>query len=108
MQLQSILMPRKEICEEESLYFHRVRHTVRFDGYFNLFYIEKRKHYKSLTSLSLHFRASGYRCIHLMHDREEIAAHPLNPAVSAEYRFVYPYAESNGGVFWFSLEEDPE
>ena len=43
IKLQSILLPT-DLCSEEKVYFHvhGDGRTVDFDGYFNLFYIEKR------------------------------------------------------------------
>ena len=48
IQLQSILFPSSNVCQVEELYFHRYDQAqkgerIDFDGYFNLFYIEKRK-----------------------------------------------------------------
>ena len=47
MRLQNIRFPEPDICREEELYFHRNGEWIDFNGYFNLFYIEKRKIYKS-------------------------------------------------------------
>ena len=47
MRLQNIRFPEPDICREEELYFHRNGEWIDFNGYFNLFYIEKRKKYKS-------------------------------------------------------------
>ena len=43
MRLQNIRFPEPDICREEELYFHRNGEWIDFNGYFNLFYIEKRK-----------------------------------------------------------------
>lgn len=40
MRLQNIRLPDSEICSEEALYYHRDGKWLKFDGYFNLFYIE--------------------------------------------------------------------
>ena len=45
MRLQNIRFPEPDICREEELYFHRNGEWIDFNGYFNLFYIEKRKKY---------------------------------------------------------------
>lgn len=55
VQLQSILFPDSHVCQVEELYFHRynqIQETERidFDGYFNLFYIEKRKNTHKLKN----------------------------------------------------------
>ena len=43
MRLQNIRFPEADICREEELYFHRNGEWVDFNGYFNLFYIAKKK-----------------------------------------------------------------
>ena len=50
MRLQNIRFPEADICREEELYFHRNGEWVDFNGYFNLFYIEKRKKYTNQES----------------------------------------------------------
>ena len=66
VQLQSILFPDSHVCQVEELYFHRynqIQETERidFDGYFNLFYIEKRKKYTQIEELSLQLTLYGYK-----------------------------------------------
>ena len=51
IQLQSILMPSEEICRVSELYYHEKNGQINFDGYFNLFYIEKRKAYTNIEKL---------------------------------------------------------
>ena len=104
MQLQSILLPKQNICTEESLYFHREEGNVLFNGYFNLFYIEKRKKYTDLRTLSLHLNLQGYESITLMHDREAIGEQVLSPEEAESYDFSFPYEAYDTGVFWFSLK----
>lgn len=55
MRLQNIRFPEPDICREEELYFHRNGEWIDFNGYFNLFYIEKRKKYTNQETR----RASG-------------------------------------------------
>lgn len=43
MRLQNIQLPDSDICAEEELYFHRNGDWIDFNGYFNLFYIEKER-----------------------------------------------------------------
>ena len=105
MQLQSILLPKQNICTEESLYFHREGVDILFDGYFNLFYIGKRKKYTDLRTVELHLNLQGYESITLMHDREAIGEHKLIPEERKEYTFQFPYTDCNNGVFWFSLRQ---
>lgn len=108
MRLQTILFPDREICDVAELYYHRAENVIQFDGYFNLFYIEKRKKYTELKGLRLHIRAKGYKRISLMRDRSEIESRCLKPDREQEYSFEFPYRECNRGVFWFSLEEADE
>ncbi|MDO4265800.1 MAG: glycosyltransferase [Eubacteriales bacterium] len=108
MHLQTILKPDKQICEVEELYFHRDGKLLQADGFFNLFYIEKRKKYTALERLFLCMELKGFSKIHLMHDREEIASETLSPAEKCAYRLELPYQETERGVFWFSLEKEPE
>ena len=105
MRLQTILKPNKEICEIEELYFHREGNLIFADGFFNLFYIEKRKKYTSIERLFLCLKLRGYSIIHLMHDREEISCTELSASEEGIYRFELPYQDTEQGVFWFSLEK---
>lgn len=110
IKLQSILLP-SDLCGEEKVYFHvhGDGRTVDFDGYFNLFYIEKRKKYTSVSSILLVLKLQGYKKIVLMHDREEISTLEIdNPKVLAEYQLQYPYGNYDNGVFWFRLTKEPE
>lgn len=68
MRLQNIRLPEPEICSEETLYYHRAGTWLRFDGYFNLFYIEKWKTYTDFKSLELHLRLRDCESVRLMHD----------------------------------------
>lgn len=105
-ELQSVLVPNPSVCAEESLYYHRDGTQISFDGYFNLFYIEKRKKYTALEHLELHLELRGYSRICLMHDRTTLAEHTLTPAEQKQYVFSFPYEEVQSGVFWFALTED--
>lgn len=110
IKLQSILLPT-DLCSEEKVYYHAHEDgiTVDFDGYFNLFYIEKRKRYTSIANLLLVLRLEGYKKIALMHDREELSSLEIdNPHEITEYRLQYPYTEYDNGVFWFRLTKESE
>ena len=107
MNLQTILHPSKNICDVKELYYHTVMDMDLYDGYFNLFYIEKHKAYTFIDSLELVLRCRGYSILELMHDREVIkSAHidsgRLNEGYS-EIRCKFPYDEYDDGVFWFRL-----
>ena len=77
MNLQSILFPDKKICDVEEMYFHRDGDWLLFNGYFNLFYLEKHHKYCELEGLSLELSVKGVRRIVLMHDREEIGGYDV-------------------------------
>ena len=72
MRLQTIEFPSESICSSEEMYFHRQKNQLDFDGYFNLFYIEKRKKYCSLGGLKLVIRLKGASEIRLMHNRRNV------------------------------------
>lgn len=106
MRLQTILLPTETICNVTELYFHRTGSRVDFDGYFNLFHIEKRKHYTELQELHLKLLLKGYKRIYLMHDRQVLKDERLLEGEEKEYSFEFPYQQTDSGVFWFALEED--
>ena len=78
MRLQTILLPTEEICSEPSLYCHAEGAKTDWNGYLNLFYIEKWKAYTTLRTLRLVLRLKGWSAIRLMHDRELLRELPLN------------------------------
>lgn len=102
IQLQTILQPDMEICAEEELYFHRNKEEICFDGYFNLFYIEKWKRYTQLKKLQLSFRAVGYCMIRLYHNRECVDEIVLDET-KQEHTIEFPWEQYMDGVFWFSF-----
>lgn len=103
IQLQSVLGPDKDICTAGELYFHSTGREVYYDGYFNLFYIEKWKRYTSLEQLYLLLNAQGYEKLRLYHDRECVRELPLDAGSLTQYRLDFPWEQYDGGVFWFSL-----
>ncbi len=105
IQLQSTLLPSKEICSIPELYFHRHGRQVDFDGYFNLFYIKKRKSYTNIQEMSLLLRLKGYEELILYHDRTPISRTRLEAEKEKEYRISVPYEVHSSGVFWYSLVE---
>ena len=72
MKLQSLLYPTKQICNEEALYLHREGSLLLFDGFFNLFYLEKHHKYCDIESLSLELYIKGIKKLQIMHDRDVI------------------------------------
>lgn len=98
---QTILYPTKQICSEEALYLHREESFILFDGYFNLFYLEKYHEYCDIRKLELRLVVRGIKKIVLMHDREAIReASVENMSIVLEL----PYDEYSDGVFWFKAE----
>ena len=100
MKLQTILYPNNSICNEEALYLHRDGSFVLFDGYFNLFYLEKHHKYCEVDELSLELKVNGIKKIRIMHDREMIEEREADGRVSIRL----PYSEYQTGVFWFAAE----
>ena len=103
MRIQTILKPNNEICNESGLYFHEEGNLLKIDGFFNLFYIEKHKHYTTLSKLELSLRLKGWKLLILMHNQDEIMQIQLDSDLLKEYRFALPYEDYDEGVFWFSL-----
>ena len=108
LQLQSILLPTEEVCNVQELYCHKYDGQIDFDGYFNLFYLEKRKKYTKINNLYLNIRLKGYLELLIIHNQKELRRVKLNPIEELEYFFEFPYLEYNTGVFSFSLIEDPD
>ena len=120
MKLQSILYPTEQICNEEALYLHRDGSFILFDGYFNLFYLEKHKKYCKIDEMSLELKAKGIKKIVVMHDREVVDEHLIEavvpsgmerlagkgPSRQIEQRISIklPYASFDKGVLWFKAE----
>lgn len=103
IQLQQILKPNQEICTTEELYVHKQGKRLLFDGYFNLFYIEKWKRYTTLQRLYLSIRVRGYQKLLLYHNRTCVAKRSLDVDCEKEYRAEFPLADYQTGVFWFAL-----
>ena len=106
MILQRIMLPSEGICNTKEVFLHIGSDGVSedYDGYFNLFYIEKRKKYTSINGLALNLTLKGYLRISLMHDRDEILTYDLDhPESEVEYSFSFPYDRYDKGVFWFRL-----
>ncbi len=103
IQLQGILKPRRAVCDTEELYFHRKGRILLFDGYFNLFYIEKWKRYTNLERLYLSIRVKGFQKLLLFHDRTCVSACSLDAGCEQDYQAEFPLREYETGVFWFAL-----
>ena len=119
IKLQSVLFPQKSTCEDQAMYFHIKDNCLVFDGYFNLFYLEKHHKYCDIDSLSLELLVSGVKRIVLMHDMDEIGVYQIGKVVAGgkaeqEYRIdvrhrlslELPYDKYDKGVFYFKAELD--
>lgn len=105
IQLQTILDPDMLVCNEQDLYFHKNGNEICYDGYFNLFYIEKWKRYTRLEELKLELVVSGYQKLRLYHNRECIKEVKLDANVLKKQVIFFPIEKFNEGVFWFSVVE---
>lgn len=106
IQLQSILFPSHEVCEVPELYYHDYGtdgKQIDFDGYFNLFYIEKRKAYTAIENLYLDIELEGYKELHIIHNGEKLQTVSLDETVRKSYHISFPYKAYGQGVFWFAL-----
>ena len=101
MKLQTVLLPNKNICSEKELYFHIKDDWVSFDGYFNLFYLEKHHKYCNIDKLTLELDVSRDFRIQILHDRDVISEHVLKAGRNS---LVLPYAEYEKGVFYFRIK----
>lgn len=108
IQLQTILEPNKDICDEEALYFHRNCQEICYDGYFNLFYIEKWKRYTDIERLYVKLKIKGYKTLRLYHNRECVKEIQLNSEMEEKYHAEFPLEQFQNGVFWFSLVQNED
>lgn len=106
LQLQSVLLPTEGVCNIQELYFHKSPGKEDFDGYFNLFYLEKRKKYTKINNLYLKLNLKGYKEILLFHNQKELKRESINSCEEMEYSFEFPYNEFKSGFFSFSLIQD--
>lgn len=120
MKLQTILYPNNGTCNEEALYFHKEEGFVLFDGYFNLFYLEKHHKYCVINTLTLELLVSGIKRIQVMHDRDVILDEKVEalllsgldrlrgkePSTDDKRRISIklPYERYDKGVLWFKVE----
>ena len=106
IQLQSILLPDKAVCEISELYYHKKGNRIDYNGYFNLFYVEKRKKYTDIENLKISIRLCGYERLVLVHDGIDVKEVTLEPKRYKEYLIDFPYSDYNKGCFWVALYED--
>ena len=107
MVVQTILFPNPNICDVEELYFHRDGGWLCFDGYFNLFYLEKHHKYSNIDELTLELEVSGIDSVVIMHNRDEIRRieASCNDKDSGKMSLRLPYNEYDKGVFWFKARK---
>ncbi|MDO5140620.1 MAG: glycosyltransferase [Eubacteriales bacterium] len=102
LELQSILHPRREVCEVEELYIHRDGYRSLYDGFFNLFYIEKRKKYTDIPNLCLQLEGAPGTRVTICHNDDEIGEAVIPDTGSL--RTELPYSSFEDGYFWFYAE----
>lgn len=105
IQLQSILHPRVDVCDVSELYYHEKCGQKDYDGYFNLFYIEKWLKYTNYKEVYLELELKGYQQLAVYHDDEKTDSYGLEPETQKTYCFRLPFDQYTTGVFWFSLTE---
>lgn len=67
MILQNLLQPDKQICSDESMFYHVSDGTYFFDTYFNAFSLEKWKTYTTVKNIRLHLSCAS--AVHIeVHD----------------------------------------
>ncbi len=108
IQLQSVLLPTEEVCAISELYFHKFDQRIDFNGYFNLFYIEKRKKYSVLDNLFLDIFLYGFKELILVHDGVDLQKVSLESWSHKSYQIEFPFDTYDEGVFWFALLEDEQ
>ena len=59
MILQNLLQPDKQICSDESMFYHVSDGTYFFDTYFNAFSLEKWKTYTTVKDIRLHLSCAS-------------------------------------------------
>ena len=111
VRLQSILLPDDSICQIEELYYHvygdaQKEKRIDFDGYFNLFFVEKRKKYTRIEDLKLNLTLYGYKGLVLVHDGKDIDTISLEAGEKKFYTLELPYKDASEGAFWFALIKD--
>lgn len=108
IQLQSVLLPVEEVCTIPELYFCKSSHRIDFNGYFNLFYIEKRKKYTELKKLFLDICLYGFKELVIVHDGVDLDKVSLDSLSRQSYQIEFPLDRIDTGVFWFALIEDEQ
>ena len=104
LRLQTILKPTPEICSVPELYYHVHDNVIDFDGYFNLFAIDKWRAYTQIENLSVKLRGAGIREVILYCDRTPIAHVSAVPQADGFIYLDFPYDDPQHRlVFWFSL-----
>lgn len=104
LELQNILFPQQDICSVAELYYHEITsNRIDYDGYFNLFYIEKRKVYTNIDNVYLNLELEGYTSLILVHDGVDVQCFDLDEKIRKKYLFRLPFELYNVGSFWFAL-----
>lgn len=105
IQLQTILHPQTDVCNIPELYYHQKDRQKDYDGYFNLFYIEKWVKYTNYKEFYLELGLKGYQQLVIYHDDDATDNYILEPETKKNYSFRLPFDQYTAGTFWFSLIE---
>ena len=106
--LQRIVLPEYHTFYVPELCYHcrtlpGDMFQVDFDGYLNLFYIEKHRKYTALTDVYLELKLEGWDELLLMQDRNILQTIPLQKETEEKIHIEFPYQKAEKGVFWFTL-----
>lgn len=103
IQLQSVLFPDSEVCDIRELYYHESANEIIFDGYFNGFYLKKRRKYCSYDKYFLRVHLHGYEELQLFSSEKVLGRFRLTPE-EREYVFEIPES-ADAAEIWFSLKK---
>lgn len=103
IQLQSIMLPDSVVCDVQELYYHENTDEVIFDGYFNGFYLKKRRKYCNYDKYFLRIHLHGYEELVLFSSEKVLGRFRLEPE-EREYIFEIPETADAAEVC-FSLKK---
>lgn len=89
IQLQSIMLPDSAVCDVRELYYHENVDEIIFDGYFNGFYLKKRRKYCSYDKYFLRLHLHGYEELMLFSGENVLGQFQLE-SEEGEYVFELP------------------
>lgn len=103
IQLQSIMFPDSAVCDVQELYYHENGNEIIFDGYFNAFYLKKRRKYCSYAKYFLRIHLHGYEELVLFSSEKVLEQFRLE---SEEQEYVFEIPETaDAAEICFSLKK---